>query len=758
VAAGTSDSPNGDNNFALVRYHPNPTPPGSSVPESIDTTFGDNTQQPGRVLTDFRPLENGQRSTDVITAIAIQADGKIVAAGYSDSPNGDWNFALVRYNPNGVIDTSFGDNTQQPGRVLTDFRALADGRRSDDFAQAIALQADGKIVVAGRSNSPNGDDNFALVRYLPNGVIDTSFGDNTQQPGRVLTDFRGFTEQIRAIAVQADGKIVAAGFSNAPSGVGPPGAPALPQREAIIKAFRELAAEMQFEPKPKDPPPPGSSSRYIGSVEAWSWSIEKGDRERFQGQRTIIIEQYPNSERAEAFLSFFINKEKREVKGTQKLEPAKVGDHDGFLVTGRFFVYGISYSGYANLYLIWRCENLLLVCDAQSRLGAGRPPREQVEPQLRAEVEALAAKVDQKLAEVQACQPTQSGDENFALVRYTADGRIDTSFGDNTQLPGQSLTDFRPLANGRRSDDLAQAIALQADGKIVVAGKSNSPNGDDNFALVRYDANGVIDTSFSDSTQQPGRVLTDFRPLENGVRSTDVIYALAIQADGKIVAAGTSNSPNGDNNLALVRYHPNPAPPPGSSVPESIDTTFGDSTQQPGRVLTDFRPLENGSRTDDVARALAIQRDGKIVAAGTSNSPNGDVNFALVRYHGTSTASPSPGTTPTPPPPPTTNGKINLTLTLDAPVVKGGAAVTATVTLSAPAPASGIALYLESYEPGVASVPDSLTVPAGARSMVFTITTHPVSDTVEVEILVDFFDPDDPIAGDLAGALLTVTP
>src|SRR5262245_36262083 len=79
-------------------------------------------------------------------------------------------------NPAGTIDTSFGSSTLDPGRVMTDFRALPDGSRSTDVGIAAALQPDGKIVVAGTSNSPSGDLNFALVRYLPNGVIDTSFG------------------------------------------------------------------------------------------------------------------------------------------------------------------------------------------------------------------------------------------------------------------------------------------------------------------------------------------------------------------------------------------------------------------------------------------------------------------------------------------------------------------------------------------------------------------------------------------------------
>src|SRR5207244_9875266 len=94
----------------------------------------------------------------------------------------------------GDLDATFGTG----GRVLTDFGGGAGAR-------ALALQADGRIVVAGRSRVAVGDD-FALARYNPNGSLDSSFGSG----GRVLTDF-GLDDEARAVVLQADGKIVVAG-------------------------------------------------------------------------------------------------------------------------------------------------------------------------------------------------------------------------------------------------------------------------------------------------------------------------------------------------------------------------------------------------------------------------------------------------------------------------------------------------------------------------------------------------------------------
>jgi uncharacterized delta-60 repeat protein len=156
----------------------------------------------GRVLTDF-----GSSSSDGASALALQSDGKIVVAGYSCvSCINDFAFALARYLPNSSLDATFSGD----GRVLTDF-----GSGSDDYAFALALQPNGKIVVAGRSGGSGGHD-FALARYLPNGTLDTSFSGDA----KVVTAFSGdSTDTIYALAIQPhDGRLVVAGTSDASDG------------------------------------------------------------------------------------------------------------------------------------------------------------------------------------------------------------------------------------------------------------------------------------------------------------------------------------------------------------------------------------------------------------------------------------------------------------------------------------------------------------------------------------------------------------
>ena len=168
VVAGDSDA-----NFALARYNSN---------GSLDASFGSG----GKVITSFG-------GTDQASAVILQPDGKIVVAGQTDT-GVSIDFALARYMPDGSLDGAFGSG----GRVTTNFTGT-----SDDLGAAVALQSDGKIVVGGTS-----DDNFALARYTPAGVLDATFGT----AGTVTTNLGG-EDLLHALALQPDGAIVAVGES-----------------------------------------------------------------------------------------------------------------------------------------------------------------------------------------------------------------------------------------------------------------------------------------------------------------------------------------------------------------------------------------------------------------------------------------------------------------------------------------------------------------------------------------------------------------
>jgi len=263
---------------------------------------------------------------------------------------------------------------------------------------------------------------------------------------------------------------------------------------------------------------------------------------------------------------------------------------------------------------------------------------------------AMAVQPDGKIVAVGFSTPATGPGSDFALVRYESTGRIDRRFGDN----GRVLTDFtgtgstdqafavaidsigRIVVAGSSSnvgvdfavarynpdgtpdntfnatgkvltnfgrDDSATAVAIDSNDKIVVAGSSNT-GGTYDFAVVRYNVDGTLDTTFNGT----GRVLTDV-----GIASGDFGTAAVIQADGKIVVGGLSDASGIPYDFSLVRYNPN----------GTLDLTFNTT----GKVLKAF----TGSGSYDTLQALAIQSDGKIVATGDSFA-NGRSNFAMARY------------------------------------------------------------------------------------------------------------------------------
>jgi uncharacterized delta-60 repeat protein len=167
---------------------------------SLDPSFG----TAGKVVTS---ISSGE---DKAYGSALQSDNKILVAGFSTSPVTGKDFTCVRYNANGTLDLTFGTN----GIATTDLQL-----GSDDFAYDIALQADGKIVLAGSSDNGS-DKDAALVRYNTDGTLDMSFGTN----GVVLTDFdSGDADAIRTVKIHAlTGKIVVGGSAQISTNVSKP--------------------------------------------------------------------------------------------------------------------------------------------------------------------------------------------------------------------------------------------------------------------------------------------------------------------------------------------------------------------------------------------------------------------------------------------------------------------------------------------------------------------------------------------------------
>ncbi len=179
-------------------------------------------------------------------------------------------------------------------------------------------------------------------------------------------------------------------------------------------------------------------------------------------------------------------------------------------------------------------------------------------------------------------------DYGYSLARYNSDGTLDTSFDGD----GKTILD---LAFDINRDSFT--IALQTDGKIVIGGVS-----DGDFAVLRLNSNGSLDTTFDGDGKATTAIVTG---------NTDVIRAISIQNDGKIVVTGSTYDINSVADLVIARYNSN----------GSLDSSFGNL----GTIIVNFGGSEEGS-------SVVLQNDGKIVVAGIV-----DFDFLLLRYNSNGT-------------------------------------------------------------------------------------------------------------------------
>ena len=401
------------------------------------------------------------------------------------------------------------------------------------------------------------------------GDLDTSFGTG----GKVVTSFLGQDDFVRSIAIQSDGKIVVAG-------------------ETKNGTYDEFALARYNPDGTLDTSFGNSGGKMITN------SNNNGDHARsvaIQSDGKIVLAGAGDNTGNDDFALYRYNTDGSldSSFGTGGKVFTAVGSGNDFAYSVAIQTDGkIVVAGYSN-------QDFALVRyntdgSLDTSFGTGGKVTTEVGSGT-ARAYSVAIQTDGKIV---AAGYSTSGNQDFALVRYNTNGTLDSNFGTG----GKVTTDIG-------SGDIAQSVAIQTDGKIVVAGYSDNGSNAD-FALVRYNTDGTLDTNFGTG----GKVITAIGS------STDAAYSVAIQSDGKIVAAGFSD--NGSNaDFALVRYN----------TDGTLDTTFDSD----GKVITAI-----GSGTDE-ARSVAIQSDGKIVAAGHSENGN-YYDFALVRYAGTPPAPPTP--------------------------------------------------------------------------------------------------------------------
>ncbi|MYZ53256.1 hypothetical protein [Malikia spinosa] len=427
---------------------------------------------------------------DSAKAMAVQADGKVIVAGSSTSTGGSSNIVIERFNSDGTLDATFGADGNSDG--TPDGVVNLDLGTSSDDAKAVAIQADGKIVVAGNSTPTGGSSNVVLARLDKNGKLDATFGADGNADGT------------------PDG-VVQVSFGNGDDAVD---AIAIQQDGKIVVA--------------------GDTTSNTGN-----------------GSQNMVVARVNANGSLDATFG--------------------VGNADG------------TPDGVVSL-----------------SLGAGND-----------EAKAVAIQANGKIV-IAGNTIGSDNSSNIAVARLNGDGSLDATFGVGNADGTPDGVVAVSLSNG---DDKAKAVALQADGKILVGGVTLAADNSSNVAVARLNSDGTADASFGAGTADgtpDGSVAVSFGAGD------DKLKGLVVQADGKILIAGSNTAADGSTNAVVARFNSNGA----------LDSSFGEDSSDgtPNGVVS----ISLGSG-DDSAEALALQADGKILIAGDHVASDGSSNIFVAR-------------------------------------------------------------------------------------------------------------------------------
>jgi uncharacterized delta-60 repeat protein len=417
-----------------------------------------------------------------------------------------------------------------------------------DTVNRVAIQADGKIVAAGTASDDarSGGKDFLVARYNVDGTLDTTFGAG----GRTYIDFSSRSDEANGLAIQSDGKIVVGGSSTSTS-----------NSDEKDFALARLKTD--------------------GTLDTTFGTGGRQTTDFTNGRDDIAA----------------IRMDGNDIVAIGSTAPAGSPLHSDFALA-RYLSTGALDGSFG---------------------VAGRQTTDIGSDTADSAFDGLVQSDGKIVAAGGTLVSGHPGD--FALVRYNTNGSLDSSFGTG----GKVLTDFG-------GGEEARALALDG-AKIVAVGRSNT-NGSDDVALARYNANGSLDSTFGAG----GKTVSD---LFSG--STDYALSAVVDASGRLIVGG-STAAAGDVNHSLFMLA-------GYNDSGALDSTFG-----VGGLSTTDAGAGNNAIND-----LAIDEDGRLIAGGvvpgTFSTSGGTIvpatsDFAVARYSGTNTGpifatSPAPGSDPT---------------------------------------------------------------------------------------------------------------
>jgi uncharacterized delta-60 repeat protein len=612
-----------------------------------------------------------------VNAIALQADGKVIIGGQFTTYNGTTRNRIARLNSNGSLDTSFDPGTG-----------------ANEFVQTIVVQPDGKILIGGFFTEYNGTPRNRIARLNSDGTLDMTFNPGMgadgvifkiilQPDGKVLvighlgrfngvqgnlarlnsdgsldntfTPGTGANGTIFALALQADGKLIIGGQFTSFNGT---------SRKYIARLNSNGTLDTTFDPGTRTATPVEeivvqSDGKMVVVNAPFHDFVTSNSLTRFNSDGTLDT----------AF--------NRSTIGDHHVETIALQPDDKLLVSSFFFVNGdIPHDGLVRL-------NGNGSLDTSFELNTGATDY----------VTTVAEELSKQILVAGTFVHIRFGPESIRIARLNRDnGAYDFSWdtlagpndmvnaavpmpdskviigGQFTTYNGTSRNRIARLNNngsldtsfdpGTGANDYVAALALQADGKLIIGGQFTMYNGTPRNRIARLNSNGSLVTSF-----------------DTGTGANGAVNALALQADGKILIAGDFTTYNGTSRNRVARLNSN----------GSLDTTFDPGSgaggvvnavalQSDGKLLIvgDFTvfngtsrgriarlnsngsldiTFDPGSGANAVINAVAIQRDGKILIGGAFTSYNFSARTRIAQLHSNAIVDLSfdPGTGPNAP-------------------------------------------------------------------------------------------------------------
>ncbi len=511
-------------------------------------------QTPGTLDPSFNP--GGSNLNGSVSALTVQSDGRVLIGGYFTAYNGVARNRLARLNADGSLDATF-----DPGSGL------------DDTVRTMAVQSDGKILIGGNFSTCNGVARKSLARLNADGSLDTTFIPASvinagvgslaiQSNGKVIIGSRGVirlnadgtmdttfnpggagtASWVNAVAVQIDGKIVISGYFSSYNGVARNGLARLNSDGGLDTAFN-----------------PGTGPDYYIYTLALLGTGKVVIGGTFHTYNGVARERVARLN-TDGSLDTTFNPGSGAGSDVASLAVLSTGK---VFIVGEFPIYnGVARQRIARL-------NADGTLDTAFNPGGG----------LNDYVDYVAVQTDGKPI-VGGGFTSASDVGRQGLARFNTDGSLDTTFNH-----GNGISDF------------VYRVAVQPDGKVLVAGGFLSINDAKRRCLARLNADGTLDTTFNP-----------------GAGAGNLIYALALQADGKVLIGGAFTTFNGVARNYVARLN----------ADGSVDTTFNP-----------------GSGASYYVYSLAVQSDGKVLVGGAFSTFNGVARKYLARLNADGSVDPA---------------------------------------------------------------------------------------------------------------------